>query len=350
MLIATGNEVVLAFWGEKPAFATGQRSFSLYSQRKWKYKPIILAFDVLRFWLQKDIKVDFILSTDESGVLFSAWASKVLGVPLVIMGHGTYVLRCHRTLYPGLHRCAYRHATAIFISSRYTKRCFNDLVPELTNSTHVLRLGNREGSAHGTNPCFTKRKNSIVTVGAVKERKGLMVLLEALSRMAPETRPLLHVVGTLDESPGYVKKIKQKVVDGGLINNVLFTGQISDEELHSLYRESRLFVLPSQNTAQGDFEGFGLVHLEAQSFGLPAIGSLDCGNEDVISDNVTGFLIPQTGSVAELLSDRISDLLFDEELWTSFSNAAVKFAASFTWENAFDSIQSSVTTLREKSN
>ena len=49
----------------------------------------------------------------------------------------------------------------------------------------------------------------------------------------------------------------------------------------------------SDQTEDGDFEGFGIAVIEANLLGIPAIGSKDSGISDAIVDNHTGFLVNQ---------------------------------------------------------
>jgi phosphatidylinositol alpha-1,6-mannosyltransferase len=97
-----------------------------------------------------------------------------------------------------------------------------------------------------------------------------------------------YVVGGVPP-PSYLALVKKY----GLESNVKFFQNISDEELIDLYYQADLFLLPSVNFRDNDFEGFGLVYLEAGACGLPVIGTYDCGAEDAIKDGVTGLLVKQ---------------------------------------------------------
>ena len=48
-----------------------------------------------------------------------------------------------------------------------------------------------------------------------------------------------------------------------------------------------VYVLPAENSG-GAFEGFGLTYLEANAYGKPVVGTLDCGAEDAIDDGDNG--------------------------------------------------------------
>jgi glycosyltransferase involved in cell wall biosynthesis len=78
----------------------------------------------------------------------------------------------------------------------------------------------------------------------------------------------------------------------GLLERITFSGKVSHEKLPDYYSISNLHVLPSINVKNA-FEGFGLVHLEANACGIPTIGSLYYGNEDVIMQEYNVFLCQQ---------------------------------------------------------
>ena len=78
----------------------------------------------------------------------------------------------------------------------------------------------------------------------------------------------------------------------GVADSVHFLGQVPDEQLIALYRGCALFVL-TPLTLGTQFEGFGLIYLEANSCGKPVVGSYGCGAEEAIVDGETGLLVPQ---------------------------------------------------------
>lgn len=65
---------------------------------------------------------------------------------------------------------------------------------------------------------------------------------------------------------------------------IVFTGRIGQEALPALYSGADLFIFPSAT------DTFGMVVLEAQSCGLPALVSDRGGPKEIITDGVTGFV------------------------------------------------------------
>ncbi|HLT90010.1 MAG TPA: glycosyltransferase family 4 protein [Woeseiaceae bacterium] len=121
----------------------------------------------------------------------------------------------------------------------------------------------------------------LITVARLLERKGIQTILEACAR--PTVLPVeLSIVGT---GP-YENELKQMVRSLGLDDRVRFLGFVPNEELPNLYRESDIFVLPSET------ESFGLVFAEAMSCGLPIAASNVGGIPETVRDGVDGLLCP----------------------------------------------------------
>src|SRR5690606_28596979 len=70
-----------------------------------------------------------------------------------------------------------------------------------------------------------------------------------------------------------------------------FHGRVNDDELKALLEQADIFVMLSTQTSTGDVEGFGIAILEANAFGVPAVGARDCGIEDAINNGKSGILI-----------------------------------------------------------
>ena len=83
----------------------------------------------------------------------------------------------------------------------------------------------------------------------------------------------LVIVGTGSEA----KKL-QKIAR----ENIKFVGQLTDRQLANYYRRSRALIFAQE-------EDFGLVAVEAQSFGLPVIAFKAGGALDIVKDGKTGI-------------------------------------------------------------
>ena len=122
----------------------------------------------------------------------------------------------------------------------------------------------------------------VVFVGGLEPRKGLDTLVEALARVDPPVE--LTVVGRTVDA-GYVADVERAIDRHGLADRVTLAGELSDRALADTLRQSHVLAVPSR------YEGFGIVYLEAMSFGLPVIATSAGGAREVVADGETGVLV-----------------------------------------------------------
>lgn len=144
----------------------------------------------------------------------------------------------------------------------------------------------------------------IMMVGAIKSRKGVLESINSLAFV--KTDFIYNIVGIFDEDSGYVQILRKRIKELGFEKKVLLLGRLSHEELQALYKKADLYLMLSTNNGV-DFEGYGLVYLEANNYGLPCIGPKDSGVADAIIDGITGYLVDQ--NKPEEVAKRIDDVL-----------------------------------------
>lgn len=162
---------------------------------------------------------------------------------------------------------------------------------------------------------------NILFVGRLEKRKGLKYLLRAMAGVwahFPEAR--LIVVGA-----GPLLDDYKKLVESHRLENVVFAGFVSSEQLRRYYRSCDVFCAPS--TGQ---ESFGIVLLEAMASGKPMVASDIPGYRFVVTHGVEGFLVPPKDEQALALS--LVRLLSDAELRAKMGQAGLKRAEEFSWD------------------
>ena len=171
----------------------------------------------------------------------------------------------------------------------------------------------------------------LLFVGNVMARKGLHVLVSALTRL-PKMDWRLDVVGETAVSPPYTQRIENQNDQAGLADHITLHDALPDEELAHRYRHSHLLAVPSQ------YEGFGIVYLEGMSFGLPAIGTTSGAAGEIIQDGENGILV--NAGETEILSQRIQYLHQNRDELTRLSlNARQSFLTWPTWDDSMAKIR-----------
>lgn len=106
-------------------------------------------------------------------------------------------------------------------------------------------------------------------------------------------------------------------------SQLVFVGE--QEQTADYYKNADAFVMTSDN------EGFALVLTEAGSFGLPAVIFSIPGLDDIVSEGINGFIVPQDDISG--MADRLSDILEDVKLRKRMSEKAYELSARFSIES-----------------
>jgi glycosyltransferase involved in cell wall biosynthesis len=171
----------------------------------------------------------------------------------------------------------------------------------------------------------------ILFVNLLAEAKGVITLLEACHLLAKRGVHFQARFMGRFESPQFEQRVRQLVQESDLGGCISFLGVLSGQEKWEQFARVDIFCLPTHHEA----ETFGVVLLEAMSFGLPVIASRWRGIPSVVQDGVCGFLVPVKDPVA--LAGRLEQLIRDPELRRTMGQEGRKrYLENFTIERFHD--------------
>lgn len=154
----------------------------------------------------------------------------------------------------------------------------------------------------------------LLYVGTIEERKNLLGILKAIHE-AKITVPLV-VVGRKHEN--YFRSISNYISTNNL-DNIIFTANVSNEELPSIYQNAECFIYPSF------FEGFGIPILEALVSGTPVVTSkFGCFNE--VAGPTSLYVNPYN---IQEIGETILKVINNNELRSKMASSGKEFANRF---------------------
>jgi len=155
-----------------------------------------------------------------------------------------------------------------------------------------------------------ENKIVLLSVGRLIKRKGVDKVLESLPKITATIPNLIYVIGGIGEDEKYLKnKIKELPVE--IQEKILFLGSLTDEEYWAWLEICNIFIMPSRNIT-GNFEGFGIVYLEANLVGKPVIAGDTGGIRDAVINEVNGLLVNPEDN--ESIAKAVIRLSLDEKL------------------------------------
>ena len=177
-------------------------------------------------------------------------------------------------------------------------------------------------------PQYQDGKTNILFVGRLEKRKGLRYLLEAYSRLKwdlPDIR--LLVVG-----PGNPDKESHQILGARGLEDVVFLGKVSYEDLPRYYATADIFCSPATGA-----ESFGIVLLEAMAAGKPLIVSGIEGYSAVVDHGNQGLLFPRKDAAA--LANSLELLIRNPELRQKLGSRGRQAVEQYRWRRVASQVE-----------
>jgi len=207
-----------------------------------------------------------------------------------------------------------KQSDKIICGNNYTAGLLKNLIGE-AGKIFVINPGvdatlthNAQGVTELKKKYNLDNKIVVLTVGRLVKRKGVDKVLESLPEVLKKISNLVYVI--IGDGPD-LDAIKLQVANCKLQNQVVIISDASDDERNDWYDLCDLFIMVARSEG-GDFEGFGIVYLEAGLHGKPVIAGDSGGVSDAVEDNLNGLLIDPTDTAA--IARAIAGLAQDESL------------------------------------
>lgn len=163
-------------------------------------------------------------------------------------------------------------------------------------------------------------KPFLLYVGNAYPHKNLERMILAFGRLT--TKYLLDyqlvIAGNKDS---FHENLEEAVTEANLLDRVVFTGFVTDQELAGLYKNASLYVFPSLS------EGFGLPPLEAMAHDLPVVSSNATCLPEVLGDAAEYF---DPKSISDMAKTMLK-VLSDTELSSKLVKKGKKQIKKYNW-------------------
>jgi rhamnosyl/mannosyltransferase len=252
------------------------------------------------------------------------WHSDVIGE------HSPWFLRAFYPLYRPFERAVLKRAAKVIVTSPPYLLTSRALQP-FEQKCKVINLGVKTPQgADDIKPVaqdLIQDQLQLLMVGRLTYYKGHRLMIDALAQLKRQglKNIQLNIVGTGELEPLLVSQIKQLELNA----QVKMLGKLSQEQLTEQFVQADCLCLPSLERT----EAFGVVLLEAASFGLPAIVSdvPGSGMSWVVQDGKTGLVVKRGN--ADAIAVAIKTLLQQPKKRAEMGEAAkVRFEQLFKIE------------------
>lgn len=280
-------------------------------------------FLALRRYADRSVARVNALAADGGAAVVGIWdtaahfwceACRRSGVPYYMLAHGVELVIPLYGRLPSWRATDFSHATRVIANSRATadlvsRRLGLSMPAVVVNpsvgprppaeliAARAAKLREQLGSRTGP---------VVMTLGRLVPRKGCDLAIRSVVELRSDFPGLTYLIA----GDGPERAALETLVTAlGAAGHVRLLGEVDELTKWALYDLCDLFVMPNRLLGGDNWEGFGIVFLEAALSGRPSVGGRTGGASDAIVDEETGLLVdPEqpgelTSAIHRLLAD-----------------------------------------------
>lgn len=223
-------------------------------------------------------------------------------------------------------------ANLIICANSYTAAEVKKCYPQLQR-IEVVNPG-VEPRAEANDLETTKNTFELLTIGRLVKRKGVDMTLRAIATLKKHI-PYLHytIVGDGPDKK-YIEDIVQEL---GLTSCVSLVSKAAEEDKERYLKACDIFIMPSRDI-HGDYEGFGIVYLEAGSYKKPVIAGQGGGVSDAVTNDDNGLVV--NGEDPTAIAEAILRLYNDNALRSRLGQRGYERSQASSWQARVTTIYS----------
>jgi phosphatidyl-myo-inositol dimannoside synthase len=301
-------------------------------------KTLLSVFYILFFSLRyrpSMIHCGQVLSNGYGGFL----CKKLLGIPYTVWVYGSETIRFGRfSSLERLMKWILNEAKRVVVISSFAENEYLDFsvsphkLVKLPPGVETDFFTPRQKDEELVKKYSLKDKIVLLTISRLDERKGHDMVLKAIPRLLPDYPDIIYlIVGKGREE----ERLREIVSENGLEDTVIFAGYVHEDQLPKYYNLCDIFVLPNRisekSALKGDYEGFGIVFLEASACGKLVIAGQSGGVTDAVLNGVTGYLVDplSPGDITSMIKRLLDDRVLREKIGNAGRDWVVK---NFDWK------------------
>jgi glycosyltransferase involved in cell wall biosynthesis len=164
-------------------------------------------------------------------------------------------------------------------------------------------------------------KDYIIFVGTIQPRKNISLLIETIADIKDLQLVIVGKTSGEGKKGWMYEEILSKPNELGIEDKVIFTGFTPTEDVVTLVRGAKAFVLPSL------WEGFGIPAVDALACGTPVIVSNVSSLPEVVGE--AGLLINPKSK--DQLQQAIRTIISDQKIRKAYAKKGIQQAKKFGW-------------------
>ncbi len=220
-------------------------------------------------------------------------------------------------------------ASLVICANSHTAQEVTKMIPKVSNVQVVnpgVEIDIPEMSSEAIEKCKTENNLQeafvLLSVGRLVKRKGVDMVLSAVSNLVSLIPNLQYIIIGNGPEEVYIKNIIHQL---GLENNVRLLSNVSDEEKNNYFAICDVFIMTARNI-DGDYEGFGIVYLEAGLFSKPVISGRSGGVAEAVQNNINGIIVNEedTSDIAQAILDLYNDDVLRQRLGVAGRERSLK--------------------------